>query len=429
MEKPGRLFNKNFFLLWQGQFVSQLGNQAHTIAMMFWLKHATGSAGVMGLIMMLAMLPGVLLGPLGGTIADRYSRKGIIVFCDIFSGVAVISLAVFLFLSPQATNPGVVWLGTVAVILGILGAIFRPAVSASIPDLVPGEKVAAANSFHQSSFQVSALIGQGTGGVLFRILGAPLLFLIDGITYLVSAFSESFIRIPQIIPETTKGTREIVRTFLRETGEGFTYIWKRRGMRNLFLAATVLNFFMSPFAVLLPFYIEDHLHATPDWFGYFLAVIGAGSMMGYTLAGAIRATGRARMVAVITMLILDALTIASLGIISSPVTALIIGLLIGILNGFVNINIITILQVTTPGRIRGRVFGFLGTIAGGLVPVGMGLAGVVADLADQNIPLIFLVSGLLVTGCTLLISISREFRRFLSFEPEVAQPPNENDDQ
>jgi len=67
VDEPRRLLNKNFFLLWQGQFVSQLGNQAHAIAMMYWLKRATESASVMGLIMMVTMLPGVLLGPFGGT--------------------------------------------------------------------------------------------------------------------------------------------------------------------------------------------------------------------------------------------------------------------------------------------------------------------------------------------------------------------------
>ena len=420
MQTPQKLFNRNFLLLWQGQFVSQLGNQAHAIALMFWLKHTTESAGVMGLIMMLSMLPGVILGPFGGTFADRYSRKRIIIYCDLLSGVAVLSLAMAMFLIPQSTGVLVVWAAVMAVFMGILSAVFRPAISASIPDLVPKVHLTAANSFNQGSYQVAGLVGQGTGGVLFRILGAPVLFLIDGITFIFSAFCASFIQIPQKMPEKAEGFRELVHVFGRDMAEGVRYIWQRKGMRNLFLMATVLNFFMSPFAVLLPFYIEDHLHATSDWFGYFLAAIGGGAMIGFMLAGAVKVPGKHRALLILGLLFMDSLAIASLGLARNIVVAVAIGLFLGMLNAGVNINIVTILQITTPSEIRGRVFGFLGTIAGGLMPIGMGLAGVVADFANHNIPAILVGSGLLVAVTSLLVGISRETRAFLSTESDVA---------
>jgi len=104
MTKTTKLLNKNFVLLWQGQFVSMLGNQAYAIAMMFWIKHETGSAALVGMIMMASAIPGVLLGPLGGTYSDRHSRKKIIVWCDILSGLAVLTLAFLLFTTPDETD-------------------------------------------------------------------------------------------------------------------------------------------------------------------------------------------------------------------------------------------------------------------------------------------------------------------------------------
>lgn len=393
-----------------------MGNQAHAIAMMFWLKHATESAGAVGLIMMLSTLPGVILGPIGGTIADRYSRKWIIVGCDLISGTVVISLAIVMFVMPDAVNLLVGWLATVAVLMAVVSAVFRPAISASIPELVPKEKLATANSFNQSSGQIAGLAGQSAGGVLFRVLGAPILFLADGITFLVSAFCTLFIRIPQTLPEKAENMRQVVRVFLSDTGEGFRYIWQRKGIRDLFFAATFLNFFLSPISVLLPFFIEDHLHASSDWFGYFIAAIGAGAMVGYLAAGASKASGKARTILVLTTLFLDSLAIGALGLVTDKVVALGLGFVIGFLNGIVNIEILTVMQLTTPSEIRGRVFGVLGTIAGGLAPLGMGLAGIIADLANQNIPAIFLACGGITAACSLLVALSREFREFMAYE-------------
>ncbi|MDD5312849.1 MAG: MFS transporter, partial [Dehalococcoidia bacterium] len=86
IQKPRRLWNRDFLLLWQGQLVSQVGQRAFGLAMIFYIKEATGSASLMGLMMMLSTLPGVLLGPMGGTFADNFSRKRIIVYGDLING-------------------------------------------------------------------------------------------------------------------------------------------------------------------------------------------------------------------------------------------------------------------------------------------------------------------------------------------------------
>jgi len=416
LDQPSRLLNKNYFLLWQGQFVSQLGSQVHSIAMMFWIKHATGSATLMGTIMMLSMLPGIILGPFGGTFADNFSRKKIIVISDILSGIAVLALAGILFYSPDNVSLAIVWLFVIGIGMGIVSAFFRPAISAAIPDLVPRDKIAAANSMNQSSFQISSLMGQGAGGVLFRVLGAPVLFLIDGITYLFSAVSEMFITIPQTIPERAPGFKPIMKKFLTDTGIGFKYVWNNKGMRAVFFTATLLNFLISPIAVLLPFYIEDHLHLTPDWFGFLIAANGVGALIGYTAAGTIKVSGKVRSFVLISFLSLVGVDLALLGWSESGPLSVALMLFFGILAGAININIVTVLQLTTPSEIRGRVFGLLGTIVGGLTPIGMGLAGVIADLLDNNITLIFIICGLTMAAVNLMMAFNRHFREFMACE-------------
>lgn len=115
----------------------------------------------------------------------------------------------------------------------------------------------------------------------------------------------------------------------------------------------------------------------------------------------------------IASLILMSVGFGGLGGVGVPIISLVIVLASGMLNGFFNINVITILQVTTPSELRGRVFGLLSTFAMGLAPIGLGLSGIVADLTNQNIPLIFITCGGILAALSILASISREFRNFL----------------
>ncbi|SYZ72837.1 Major facilitator superfamily MFS_1 [Candidatus Zixiibacteriota bacterium] len=421
-DQPAKLLNKNFVLLWQGQFISQIGTQVHGIAIMFWLKHATGSATIMGTLMMASMLPGVLLGPIGGAFADRHSRRKIILYSDLFSGILVLIVTLMLFYRPGDVDFIVVWLTITYIFMGITNAAFGPALSAALPDLVPREKIPAANSLRQSTMQISSFFGQGLGGVLFRLLGAPILFLADAVSFFISAISLIFVKIPQKYPERVAGFRAIFDHFKKSIIEGLHYVWKHKGLRSLIFSAAFLNFFIAPVGILLPFYVEDTLKSTPDWFGYFMALLGAGALLGYAIAGWLYIPGKKRSLLIVSLLIIESLTIGALGLVRSTYIALIIFFFIGLFNGTINIYISTILQVTTPTEIRGRVFSVLGTVAGGLAPIAMGLAGVIADLLNKNIPLIFILCGGISAALAILVSLGHEFREFLAHEiPRAAR--------
>src|SRR5436305_9496145 len=150
---PARLWNRNFFLLWQGQTVSQLGNQAFMIAIAFWLKEDTNSATLIGLLMTVSTLPGVLLAPFGGTYADRHSRIRILIACDVLAGLAVLAQGLAMHQSWLSVHGLIVLLLFVAIFDGDMRALFMPALKSAIPDLVPGERLAAANSLNQFSIQ------------------------------------------------------------------------------------------------------------------------------------------------------------------------------------------------------------------------------------------------------------------------------------
>ncbi|MCL5958372.1 MAG: MFS transporter [Chloroflexi bacterium] len=414
--QPTKLLNRNFLLLWQGQAISLLGSQGFIVATLFWIKHTTGSATIMGLLAMAELLPVLILGPIGGTFADRHSRRKILVICDLLSGFAVLALAGLTYFAPEATEVTLVSIVAVSILVSTLGTFFGPAISAATPDLVPRSKLAGANSLEQFSQQLAVFIGQGLGGMLFRLLGAPLLFLIDGLTYHFAAFSESLITIPQVARKSSSSRMEKLAEFTRDTADGFRHVWNTPGLRELVLASSMLSFFAVPVILLLPFYVEDFLKVTVDWYGFLMAAYGVGALAGYILAGSLRLSGTLRCRLMLAAMICQSTGYALLGFVNDTGIVLALAFAGGFLGGFFTVNLTTILQVTTSSEIRGRVFGLLGTISGAITPVAMGLAGIITDMVGQNIPLIYASCGIMMGLLGVLISLNGAFRAFLAYE-------------
>jgi MFS transporter, DHA3 family, macrolide efflux protein len=413
VQKPVRLWNRNFLLLWQGQLISQVGQRAFNLAMIFFIKEATGSATLVGLMMMLSSLPGVLLGPLGGTFADHFSRKKILVYGDLINGLFVLSLAILMFVLPKETGLSLGWLFVVATAGAIIFAFFTPAVQAAIPDLVPGNKLDIANSLNQLALFISLFIGMGLGGILYNATGAGVLFLINGITYLCASGSEAFIKIPQTVVATVgKGTS--FKVFLSGTKEGLQYVWNRKGMRVLFLVAALLYLFIAPMYMLLPFYVEDYLKLDASWYGYLLMSLGIGSALGYLIAGTANVRGRDQSNMIIFSLLGASLAMGIMGFLTQPFVVIPVIFVVGLLAGVFMVKATTVLQLASPSDIRGRVFGLLATLTSGLAPLGWGIAGVVADLANKNIPVIYATCGVLVLALSIAMAFSKETRDFLT---------------
>jgi MFS family permease len=329
----------------------------------------------MGLMMMISSLPGVLLGPLGGTFADNFSRKKIMVFGDLLNGFFVLSLAIlmiFVFyargqmavtfppteftlfaltsIEPYANAIMIGWLFIVAAAGAIIFAFFTPAVTAAVPDIVPVNKLDAANSLNQFAIFISLFVGQGLGGLLYTITGAGALFLINGFTYLFASGAEAFIRIPQVIPEQTKKGSEAFRVFVNDTKEGLFYVWNQKGMRILFLVAALLYLFIAPMALLLPFYVEDYLKLDAAWYGYLLMSLGVGSVIGYVIAGSITTRGRTQSNLTIGSLVAAAMSLGFIGIVQIPSVVLVVIFLVGLTAGVFMVKATTILQMAAATR-------------------------------------------------------------------------------
>jgi MFS family permease len=422
MEAPTKLFNRNYLTLYLGQSISRLGNQVYSIAMLLWIKEATGSATLMGLLLMISSFPTLVLGPIGGTFADRFSRKSIIIIGDVIRGLAVLGVAMLIFFRPEATQALLVLIFFASTVLAVVTAFFRPAIAAIVPDLVPPDKVVSANSLGQLSVQLAVFIGQGMGGVIFRLLGAPVLFLFNALSFFFASITDSFVKIPKLAPQSQTDWREQMSAFKEDLVDGIRYVFRRGGLRELVLISAVHNFFSIPAVILLPFFVEDYLQVRIDWYGFLITAFGVGGLLGYLFAGISRLPGKPRSRLMVTFMIGVSIAYGVLGLVTSPYAALAVALAAGFMGGYITVNITTIVQLSTPREKRGRVFGVLGTISGSLTPIAMGLSGIVFDLLDQNITLIYVSSGVIMLLLSALISLIPNVRELLAYTPDEEPP-------
>lgn len=420
MNAPARLWNRSFTLLWQGQLISSIGKNAFALAVLLWLKEATGSGTLSGLVTGLAMLPMVLLGPVAGVFVDRVNRGRLIAWTDVAGGVLVSAAAVLFFLAPGNLPLLLVVVFVVSLATGLLDTFSQPSIGACIPDLVPQDKLEAANGLNLTGLHGAMLVAQAAAGILYRVLGAPLLVAINAVAYLWAGFSELGIKTPDVARAPAADDHHFKR-FVGELSEGARYVWQHRGLRTMLIVYTVLNFFVSPLLALIAFFVQDFLRLGPEWTGYLFACYGGGGLVGFAVAGALPVRGRGREALVGAATIGQSATVVLMLLLPAAAYQIALFVAAGILGGLVNVHVMTLLQAAAPAELRGRVQSLSTTLSVAVMPVGMALAGVLFDLTGGNFWLVMGLPGALMFLASCLALLSPHYRSFLA-DTVVASP-------
>lgn len=402
----GKLWTWNFFLLWQGQLVSALGDVAYGIALGFWILQKTGSTALMGTLMACSTIPRLIISPFAGVYVDRSNRRNILVITDTIRGIFVTLVAIAAF-----TGHAEVWMVfATAIISSTCAAFFNPSVGSSIPDLVDKSKLMKANSAFSMIYAGSNIVGNSLGGALYSIVGAPVMFIFNGISYLFSAFTEIFIKIPKI----EKPALE--QHFFSDMKEGYTFVWKFRGLRDLIFMAAFLNLFGNMAVVLLlPLFYQTKALG-PAKYGIAMAALTAGMMIGMVLISIIDIPPARRIVVMLTGSFTSSI-LCSIVPFSNNFIIIIIALFIsGLANQIQNSVINVSTQLSIPQNMRGKVSGLMQTVVMGLTPIGCAVGGILAEY----IPIRIVISGCFIITLILFIPFifMRHFRRFINFDPD-----------
>jgi len=183
--------NRDFRRLWTGLLISQTGDWFNTVALFTLLLNLTGSGESVGYILIIKLLPTFFVGPLAGVVADRFHRKTIMVAADLLRGVVVLG---FLFVD----SPDKVWMVYVITALQVMATtFFDPAASATVPGIVERRHLIAANALASVSWSVTLAFGAAVGGFFTDLFGRYAAFVIDAVSFFISAAFVSSVRVPR----------------------------------------------------------------------------------------------------------------------------------------------------------------------------------------------------------------------------------------
>lgn len=408
-----KLFDRDFTLLWLGKSVSQLGDGAGFIGLMWWVQSQTGSATALGLMLAVSTLIRVVLSPFSGALADRLSKKAIIVLMDSFRGLIYCLLA-YLVLTKQLTLSQVIALNALNAACAVF---FSPALSSSVPLIVDPENLPKANSFMQMTGIIVQIVSYTAGGVMVATIGVPLLLLIDGVSFIMSAFSEMFIHIPQVAASGPIRGRQ----FLKNVGEGFEYVRANKVLFDIMKVAAILNLVGAPMFILLPKFVDVHLGASATIYGYLLASMTLGTLVAsLTIAFT-------KVVQNNIWLVVHGAT--GMGVLSALFAIIprnwhyghiFVYFLLGIVNGLVNIYFGSLIQRIVAKEHMGKVFGLMDTMSGGLQPISQAATGFFGDRVPVG--MVFIATGLLSTMTGVKFSLIPNLREWLSPQQTTVKP-------
>lgn len=221
--------NRNFRQLWLGQVVSQMGDWFDTIALYTIILNLTGSGRDVGLLLVARFLPSFLFGPVSGVVADRFSRRTIMIWSDVLRALVVLG---FLFVR-RADQLWIIYVLTVLQLA--LSTFFEPAKTAAVPSIVADRELVAANAISSVTWSVMLTLGAAAGGVITGWFGTNAAFILDALSYLLSAALIFNVRLPKR-PKRERQKLSLGQALgITETLEGARYVKRRPGVLALLL--------------------------------------------------------------------------------------------------------------------------------------------------------------------------------------------------
>ncbi len=389
------LASPDFRIYFAGTLVSQICAWMQTVTQSWLVLQLTNSPFLLGLIVTLQFGPILLLSVFAGILADRLTKRNILIFTQAVQGALALTLA------------GLVWSGharygnvaVLAMMLGVMTALDQPTRQSFIMELVGRRWVASAVGLNSVSFNAARIVGPAVAGILIARVGLFMGFLLNGLAFGVSI--AALTRVPARPP----APRASATPVLREIAEGVAYVARTPAVRFILGLQVIVSFCVFNFSVYVPLLATEVLGLGSEGFGFLMTMLGVGAMTAGLSLGAISARGLSATV------IAGAVGVACAGLLGLAVTRTFwpAGTLLAVVGFTATLAVTgcnTSLQLAAPDALRGRIMSLYTVLSGGIFPVSAFFVGAISEAA--GVSRAFAVNGLLgLAALALLVSLRR----------------------
>ena len=352
--------------MWAGSLVSNTGTWMQAAALGYYTAHLTRSAGWSALVAAGEFAPTALLGPIGGALADRMSRKVLM----ILSSLVQAGLATAMTIAMIVGHPHAPALALYALANGCVFALGFPSFSALLPELVPPEEIGAAVGLSSAAWNLGRVIGPLAGTLLYQAAGISWVLAFNAVSFLAVVIALLTVRLPDRARRPSPLFAAIV--------EGFRFVLREPGLRVSVQALCLEALFVAPFIGLIPVMVEKELGGGKGAVGWLITGQGVGAVLTGVVFGSLSARFGVRRIMV------GAVTLCPVALIlyaASPTwwVAVIPIVALGSLYFFALSSVSTVANLRAPSELRGRVLSLNQVVLGSVYAVSLNVEGQLGD--------------------------------------------------
>lgn len=376
----------NFIMFLTGRSISILMSSVYTFAVGLYVLKMTGSSLSFAITLSLQIIPTVLIGPFAGILADRFSKKMMVVSTDTFNGLLFLTL---FFVSTSGFTLFEIY--TVTLLLSISQALYNVCIDSAVPNIVSKDNIIKLNSIGKIVDSTATIISPGLGGVLYAIMDIRFFILLNGIAFLLSTLTEFLIDFRLYYTPISEKLKLDLR---RDLIEGINYIRRTDWIKSTLLNFLVVNFFIaSCYSVPIPYILNNSFQLSSKAYGIVQCFMPFGMILGAMLVRRVTGNHSNERLMMITgvlfsacLLLLGMFPALALHFSSQLIVTYYSFLLacIGFIIALIDIPFINNFQTRVPENIRGRSLSISISIVKVFTPIGYILSGSIISIIPAH---------------------------------------------